>query len=94
MDACQRRAGGDHTQDGAGTRRAGRDRNRVTMFDPAVLYGADEIFLTSTAGGVMPVTSLDGKPVADGKPGETSIRLRHLYWAAHEDEAFTEAIDD
>ncbi|MCZ6665573.1 MAG: aminotransferase class IV [Gammaproteobacteria bacterium] len=67
---------------------------RVTMFDPAVLYDADEIFLTSTAGGVMPVTSLDGKPVADGKPGETSIRLRQLYWAAHEDEAFTEAIDD
>lgn len=67
---------------------------RVTMFDPAVLYGADEIFLTSTAGGVMPVTSLDGKPVADGKPGETSIRLRQLYWAAHGDEAFTEAIDD
>ena len=27
------------------------------------LYDADEIFLTSTAGGVMPVAELDGRPV-------------------------------
>jgi branched-chain amino acid aminotransferase len=66
---------------------------RVTMFGPEILYGAEEIFMTSTAGGVMPVTILDGKPVGDGKPGETAMRLRHLYWAAHEDDAFSEAVD-
>jgi branched-subunit amino acid aminotransferase/4-amino-4-deoxychorismate lyase len=27
------------------------------------LYAADEIFLTSTAGGVIPVATLDGSPV-------------------------------
>jgi branched-chain amino acid aminotransferase len=66
---------------------------RVTMFGRDVLDQADEIFMTSTAGGVMPVTSLDGKPVGDGKPGETTLRLRQLYWDAHEDDAYTEAID-
>ncbi len=30
---------------------------------------ADEVFVTSTAGGIMPVTTLDGEPVGNGKPG-------------------------
>ncbi len=45
------------------------------------LRSADEIFMTTTAGSVMPVRSLDGEPVAgrDG-PGELSVRLHNLYW--------------
>ncbi len=66
---------------------------RVRMFGRAVLDRADEIFMTSTAGGVMPVTTLDGQPVGDGKPGKVSLRLRQLYWEAHKDDAYTEAID-
>ncbi len=46
---------------------------------------ADEVFLTSTAGGVMPVTRVDGAPVGDGRPGPLTRRLREAYWAAHED---------
>ena len=65
----------------------------VTMFGREVLDQAEEILMTSTAGGVMPVTTLDGKPVGDGKPGETALRLWQLYWDAHEDDAYTEAID-
>ena len=49
------------------------------------LRRADEIFLSSTAGGVMPVASLDGEPVGDGGPGPLSMRLRQLYWEAHAD---------
>ncbi len=46
---------------------------------------ADELFLTSTAGGVMPVTTLEGRPVADGAPGKITSTLRQSYWDAHDD---------
>ncbi|SMF16973.1 branched-chain amino acid aminotransferase [Tistlia consotensis] len=46
--------------------------------------GADEIFITSTAGGVMPVTRLDGIPVGDGTPGPLTRRLKDLYWSKKE----------
>lgn len=46
--------------------------------------GADEIFLTSTAGGIMPVTRIDGVPVGDGAPGPLTSRLRDLYWSKKE----------
>jgi branched-chain amino acid aminotransferase len=48
------------------------------------LRGADEAFLCTTAGGIMPVTRVDGKPLADDKPGLLSTRLRSLYWAKRE----------
>ena len=32
-------------------------------------YTADEIFLSSTAGGLLPVVELDGRRIGDGKPG-------------------------
>ena len=48
------------------------------------LRHADEAFLTSTAGGIMPITRVDGNPLADGKPGPISSRLRELYWAKRE----------
>ena len=67
-------------------------QTRVRMFGRELLDPADEIFMTSTAGGVMPVTTLDDKPVSDGKPGETALRLRQMYWDAHEDDAYTESI--
>ncbi len=40
---------------------------------------AREAFLTSTTSFVLPVTTLDGKPIADGKPGALSRRLRDHY---------------
>ena len=50
---------------------------------------ADEVFVTSTAGGIIPVTRLDGQPVAAGVPGPITRRLIALYWAKHEDPAWT-----
>jgi branched-subunit amino acid aminotransferase/4-amino-4-deoxychorismate lyase len=49
------------------------------------LYTADEIFVTSTAGGIMPVTTLDGVPVGDGKVGPVTRRVWDRYWALHSD---------
>jgi branched-chain amino acid aminotransferase len=39
------------------------------------LYVADECFLTGTAAEVVPVTSLDGRPIGDGKPGPVTRDL-------------------
>lgn len=57
------------------------------------LRGADEIFLTSTAGGIMPVTRIDGKAIGDGKPGPVTGRLTELYWAKHDDPAWVTPVD-
>jgi branched-chain amino acid aminotransferase len=54
---------------------------QLTAFD---LYAADEVFLTSTAGGIMPLAEIDGRPVGDGKPGPVSQRIHELYWALRE----------
>ncbi len=43
------------------------------------LYIADEIFLTGTAAEVVPVVSLDGRKIGDGKPGPTTRRLLELF---------------
>ncbi len=47
---------------------------------PAALRSADEAFLSSTAGGIMPVSRVDGTPLGDGTPGPLSRRFRALYW--------------
>ena len=50
------------------------------------LRGADEAFATSTAGGVMPIASVDGRQLGDAP---ISRRLLDDYWAAHSDPAWT-----
>jgi branched-subunit amino acid aminotransferase/4-amino-4-deoxychorismate lyase len=66
---------------------------RVGFVPVSTLYAADEIFLTSTAGGVMPVSQLDGRPVGDGGVGELTTRIRQTYWDWHEDPRFTKEVD-
>ena len=44
------------------------------------LREADEIFITSTAGGVMPVTRLDGVSVGNGEVGPLTQQLQRMYW--------------
>jgi branched-chain amino acid aminotransferase len=55
--------------------------------------GAAELFATSTAGGVMPIVSLDGERVGDGTAGPVTRRLRELYWHAHEDPRYITPVD-
>ncbi|MGR3375887.1 aminotransferase class IV [Salipiger abyssi] len=56
------------------------------------LYEADEVFLTSTAGGVMPVREIDGRLVGNGRPGPVTLSLRKAYWALHEHPDYTTAL--
>jgi branched-chain amino acid aminotransferase len=63
------------------------------VISEATFRAGDELFATTTAGGVMPITSLDGEPVGDGRPGQLTRRLRDLYWAAHEDPRYARPVD-
>ncbi len=49
------------------------------------LRGADEAVATSTAGGVMPIASVDGRRLPGGEIGP---RLLADYWAAHADDVW------
>ena len=57
------------------------------------LRGAEEIFLTSTAGGIVPVRSIDGEDIGEGGPGPVTQRLTEMYWDLHEDDAYSTPID-
>lgn len=66
---------------------------RVTLVPAAALKGADEAFITSTAGGIMPVATVDGEPIGDGGPGPVTRRIRDLYWSKHDNPEWTTPID-
>ncbi len=59
----------------------------------AELKGAEEVFITSTAGGVMPVSRIDHEPIGTGMPGPLTRRLTELYWEKHRDPAWTTPVD-
>ena len=66
---------------------AGITRRRVMELEPveagvvtaSELRGADEVFVTSSIRGVVPVTGLDGRPVGDGSVGGVTRRVRAAY---------------
>ncbi|HEX9493712.1 MAG TPA: aminotransferase class IV, partial [Thermoanaerobaculia bacterium] len=43
------------------------------------LLDLDEAFITSTTMGVMPVTEIDGRVIANGRRGEITTRLQRLF---------------
>ena len=49
---------------------------RIQVFD---LYNADEVFLSSTAGGIVPVVQLDGRTIGSGKPGPITKMIHDSY---------------
>ena len=65
------------------------EEGRLTADD---LRRAGEVLVTSTAGGIMPVTLIDGQPVGTGTPGPRTTLLRDRYWARHEDPRFGTAV--
>ena len=60
-------------------------RHQVPFRDQSItvedLLAADEVFFMSTLRGVLPVTSLEGRAVGNGKPGPVSRQLQTLYEA-------------
>lgn len=53
----------------------------VRPLPAAELCDADEIFLATTAGGIMPASRIDGRILGNDRPGPISSRLREVFWA-------------
>ncbi len=53
--------------------------SREEAFRPQELMDADECFITNSTMEVMPVTTIDGKPVGIGKPGPITHALSRAY---------------
>lgn len=66
---------------------------RVEHIPVEMLYHCDEIFMSTTAGGIMPITSLDGQPVRDGNVGPVTKRIWDGYWAMHYDATYSFEIE-
>ncbi len=52
---------------------------QIGSFPADDLRAAEEIFITSTLKGVLPVVSLDGKKLGDGSPGPRTRKMMELY---------------
>jgi branched-chain amino acid aminotransferase len=53
---------------------------------------AEEVFITSTAGGIMPVTRVDSRALGDGKPGPITLQLHNQYWSLHQDSRYVSPV--
>ena len=58
------------------------------------LYTAEELFATSTAGGIMPITKVSGKEIGKGSVGNLTRQLHKLYWEKHSDDSWSTSISD
>ncbi|MEH6403944.1 MAG: aminotransferase class IV [Sneathiella sp.] len=56
---------------------------KATSVTPIQLEDADEIFISSTAGGIMPITKINQKIIGDGSPGSLFQLLKDAYWEKH-----------
>jgi D-alanine transaminase len=59
--------------------RAGLNAIEERAFTVKEALGAREAFVTSASGGVLPVVSIDGQRIGDGRPGEVTRRVHSLY---------------
>jgi branched-chain amino acid aminotransferase len=57
------------------------------------LRNADEVFISSTAGGVMGVTRLDGRIMGNDRPGPLTAKLHEAYWQFRREGWCAEPID-
>ncbi len=60
-----------------------------TDVSEAALKSADEVFVTSTAGGIIAIAEIDDVRIGDKVPGAVTQELTKLYWAKHSDPEWT-----
>ncbi|KAF2828460.1 D-aminoacid aminotransferase-like PLP-dependent enzyme [Ophiobolus disseminans] len=56
---------------------------KIQVVPVQMAYEADEVFMCTTAGGVMPITVLDGAKIRDGTVGVITSKIWDGYWALH-----------
>ena len=57
------------------------------------LRAAREVFLSTSGGGVLPVTRVDQVVIGNGVPGAVTRKLVETYWNWHRDPAYSQPID-
>jgi branched-chain amino acid aminotransferase len=65
----------------------------VRPLSAAELRAADEVFLATTAGGIMPASRIDGRMMGNDRPGPISARLRERFWNKRAEGWFATIID-
>ena len=65
---------------------------QVRALPSAELRGAREVFLSTSGGGVLPVTRVDGHPVCDGTVGPVTRQLVQTYWDWHRDPRYSRPV--
>ena len=68
-------------------------KGKLARIQSDELEKADEIFLATTAGGIMPVTEINDTVVGGGSPGPLTQRLYESYWELHDDPAYSTPVD-
>ncbi len=58
------------------------------MLDIEDVLGADEVFLTNSSWGVLPVVAVEQERIADGEPGEITTQLREDWLTLIDDETY------
>ena len=53
---------------------------REALLSAYDLYNADEVFITSTAGGVVGIREIDGRTIGEGKPGPITKQIHRTYF--------------
>jgi branched-subunit amino acid aminotransferase/4-amino-4-deoxychorismate lyase len=66
---------------------------RKAAVSPDALREADEVFITTTGGGVIGITSVDGRAIGSGGPGPVTRRLDDLYWSRRQAGWLTTPVD-
>jgi D-alanine transaminase len=59
--------------------RANAISHEIRPVKESELRSADEVWVTSSSREVLPITTLDGKPVGTGRPGPVGVRVHALY---------------
>lgn len=67
-------------------------KTHVTEIPVQALYECDELFMCSTAGGIMPLVLLDGNIVGEGTVGPVTRMIWEAYWDLHDDPRFSEPV--
>ncbi len=66
---------------------------QVRALPAPALRAAHEVFLSTSGGGVLPVTKVDQMTIGNGQPGPITQQLVQTYWAWHKDPAYSLRVD-
>lgn len=62
---------------------------QIVAMDYEQLHTADEVFVTSTAGGIMPIGEVSGNPNINTSGGPLFRKIHDAYWRAHQSGRYT-----